>query len=112
MPANFVLASLRSSEALEGIFRSPRSILRANGYTKCGGYFLASSLAAALLGKRRVLARLGWAGEKSGLFEHPATCAFIIPMYDQEVLACLNSFEEPGSAEVIGSYCSQYVSTP
>ena len=33
---------------------------------------IASSLAAALLGIRRVLARQGWAGEKSGLFEHPA----------------------------------------
>jgi hypothetical protein len=29
-------------------------------------------LAAALLGTRRVLARQGWAGETSGLFEHPA----------------------------------------
>jgi hypothetical protein len=50
--ANFVLASLRGST-----YRSVR---------------LASSLAAALLGTRRVLARPGWAGEKSGLFEHPA----------------------------------------
>ncbi len=50
-------ASLRGSEALEGIFRSPRSILRANGHTKCGWYLLASSLAAALL---------------DSLFEHPA----------------------------------------
>jgi hypothetical protein len=33
---------------------------------------LDSSLAAALPGTRRVLARRGWAGEKSGLFEHPA----------------------------------------
>jgi len=33
---------------------------------------LASSLAAALFGRRRVSARQGWAGEKSGLFEHPA----------------------------------------
>ena len=32
---------------------------------------LASSLAAALLGRRRVLVRRGWAGEKYGLFEHP-----------------------------------------
>jgi len=32
-----------------------------------------SSLAAALLGARRVPARQGWAGEKSGLFEHPET---------------------------------------
>jgi hypothetical protein len=28
--------------------------------------------AAALLGARRVSARRGWAGEKAGLFEHPA----------------------------------------
>ena len=55
--ASVVLASLRGSEALEGIFRSPRSILWANGYTKCGRYLLASSLAAALL---------------DSLFEHPA----------------------------------------
>jgi hypothetical protein len=55
--ASGVLASLRGSEALEGIFRPPRSILRANGHTKCGWYLLASSLAAAFL---------------DGLFEHPA----------------------------------------
>jgi hypothetical protein len=30
------------------------------------------SLAAALFGTRRVSARQGWAGEKAGLFEHPA----------------------------------------
>ena len=69
--AGIVLASLRGSEVLEDMFRSPRSILRANGHTKCGWYLLASSLAAALLGTRRVQARQGWAGEKSGLFEHP-----------------------------------------
>jgi len=61
--ASIVLASLRGSTrvsrksgALEGLFRSPRSIARANGHTKCGAYLLASSLAAALL---------------DGLFEHP-----------------------------------------
>jgi hypothetical protein len=54
--ASFVLASLRGSEVLEGIFRSPRSIQRANGHTKCDWYLLASSLAAVLL---------------DGLFEHP-----------------------------------------
>ena len=32
---------------------------------------LGPSLAAALLGIRRVSARQGWAGENSGLFEHP-----------------------------------------
>jgi hypothetical protein len=41
-------------------------------HTKCGTYLLASSLAAALPVERRVSARRGWAGEKSGLFEHPA----------------------------------------
>ena len=54
--ASGVLASLRGStrgfqksETLKGLFRSPRSILGANGPTKCGPYLLASSLAAALL---------------------------------------------------------------
>ena len=56
-PASGVLASLRSST-----YRSVR---------------LASSLAAALLGKRRVSARQGWAGEKSGHFEHPAQHAVL-----------------------------------
>jgi hypothetical protein len=57
-PASFVLASLRGStlrdtprifEMLKGLIRSPRFIVRANGYTKCGPYLLASLLAAALL---------------------------------------------------------------
>ena len=69
--ASGVLASLRGStlkrvfrrpEALEGIFHSPRSTLRANGLTKCGTYLLAFSLAAALPAERRVLARRGWGG--------------------------------------------------
>jgi hypothetical protein len=42
---------------MEDVIRSPRSILRANGHTKCGWYLLASSLAAAV---------------PDGLFEHPA----------------------------------------
>ena len=49
--ASGVLASLRGST-----YRSVR---------------LASSLAAALPAERRVSARRGWAGENSGLFEHP-----------------------------------------
>ncbi len=65
MSVSFVLALLRGStlkrvfrrsEALKGIFHSPRPILRANGFTKCGPYLLASSLVAALL---------------NGHFEHP-----------------------------------------
>ena len=46
------------SEALEGLIRSPRSILGQTAHTKCGTYLLASSLAAALL---------------DGHFEHPAS---------------------------------------
>jgi hypothetical protein len=57
---------------LEGFFRSPRFIEWANGPTKCGRYLLRSSLAAALPTERRVLARRGWVGEKSGHFEEPA----------------------------------------
>ena len=38
-------------------------------HTKCGWYLLGSSLAAALPAERRVLARRGWAGEKSEFFE-------------------------------------------
>ena len=50
-------------------------------------------LAAALLGTRRVLARQGWAGEKSGLFEHPAWCSPIVPdVRTIEVLACQHDF--------------------
>jgi hypothetical protein len=59
-PASIVLTSFRGSKALEGIFRSPRSILWANSYTKCGRYLLASSLIAASL---------------NGLFEHPVSCS-------------------------------------
>ena len=62
--ASGVLASLRGVGVLEGVIRSPRSILRANGYTKCGPYLLASSLAAALL---------------DGHFEHPATMLISAP---------------------------------
>ena len=62
--ASGVLASLRGSEVLEDMFRSPRSILRANGHTKCGWYLLASLLAAALL---------------DGHFEHPATMLISAP---------------------------------
>ncbi len=59
------------------------------------GTSLASSLAAALLGTRRVLACQGWAGEKSGLFEHPAWCSpVILDMRISEVPACLQSFSE------------------
>ena len=86
--ASFVLAALRGST-----YRSVH---------------LASSLATALLGARRVpgrrgcLGRLrtggcssrqGWAGEKSGLFEHPVWhIPVVLDVCASEVLACHNSF--------------------
>jgi hypothetical protein len=71
--ASGVLALLRGStlrgtlqifEKLKGLIRSPRFIVRANGYTKCGPYLLAASLAAALL---------------DGLFEHPEVIETVAP---------------------------------
>src|SRR6476660_9220533 len=47
-------------------------------HTKCGTYLLASSLAAALPAEQRVLARRDWAGEMSGLFEHPVWHPIVI----------------------------------
>jgi hypothetical protein len=71
--ASFVLAALRGST-----YRSVR---------------LASSLAAALLGARRVSARQGWAGEKSGLVEHPVWHIPVVSnVCTSEVLACHNTF--------------------
>jgi hypothetical protein len=62
--ASGVLASFRGSEVLEDMFRSPRSILRANGHTKCGWYQAAASEEASLL---------------IGHFEHPAWDSLVIP---------------------------------
>ena len=89
--ACFVLVSLRGStrrELLGGrkhwrdlsVHQDP--FKGRTAHTKCGTYLLASSLAAALLAERRVSARRGWAGEKSGLFEHPASHSDAITMND------------------------------
>jgi len=56
-------------------------------HTKCGLHLFASSLAAALPAERRVLARRGWAGEKSGLSEQPAMAMARVCEYPD--LACL-----------------------
>ena len=56
--------TLRTFERLKGLIRSPRFIVRADGYTKCGPYLLAASLAVALL---------------DGLFEHPAVIETVAP---------------------------------
>jgi hypothetical protein len=79
--ASIVLASFRPSTYPKG---TPRA------FTRCG-----------LAAERRVLARLGWAGEKSGHFEHPAEvfycCAARLSSSQMhfltiEVLACPQSF--------------------
>jgi hypothetical protein len=49
-------------------------------HTKCGTYLLASSLAAALGGTKRVSARWGGRGKKSGLFEHPEALLTSTPL--------------------------------
>ena len=65
---------VRKSEALEGLFRSPRSMTKANGPTKCGPYLLASSPLRSLrpctrngafLGSKSVLAGSGREGERA-----------------------------------------------
>jgi len=49
----------------------------------------ASSLAAALLGTRRISAHRGWGGEKSGLFEHPAWWTSVdLDVQTDQVQAC------------------------
>ena len=82
--ASGVLASLRDStlrgtpRTLKGLIRSLRFIARANGYTKCGPYLLASSLAVAL---------------PDGLFEHPAWRTLGIPdVRTSEIQVCPQSF--------------------
>ena len=57
-------------ETLEGLIRSPRSILWADGTHEVRYVPPRSSLAAALLGTKRVSAHWGWAGEKAGFPEH------------------------------------------
>ena len=52
-----------------------------------------SSGAAALPAEQRVLALRGWAGGKSGLFEHPAWCTPVIPdVQTSEISAYPQSF--------------------
>src|SRR6266850_6470467 len=62
----------RMSESLRGFSVRQDPFQGRTAHTKCGMYLLGPSLAAALPAERRVLARRGWAGEKSELFEHPA----------------------------------------
>ena len=66
--ASVVLTSLRGSYGL-----GKRLFRQAMGGVGKNSLRFASSLAAAVLGERRVLARRGWVGETGSLFEHPAT---------------------------------------
>jgi hypothetical protein len=54
-------------------------------------YAFVSSLAAAAPVERRVSARRGWAGEKDGLFEHPAGFADTIRDIQQ---SCVSGVSE------------------
>jgi hypothetical protein len=82
------------SESLEGGFSVRQDPLHGRtAHTKCGLYLLGPSLAAALPAERRVSARRGWAGEKSGLFEHPARCfPIVLDVRTSEVLAFPHRF--------------------
>jgi hypothetical protein len=68
------------------------------------GVRLTSSLAAALLGKRRVSARQGLAGEKSGLFEHPARCVIALVI---GLLIGLVGCQAGGGRALRGITCSE-----
>jgi len=83
----------RKSESLRCFSVRQDPLQGRTAHTKCGLYLLASSLAAALLGTRRVSARQGWAGEKSGLFEHPARSSLVVlDVRAIEFPPCHNSF--------------------
>ena len=55
-------------------------------HTKYDLYLLGPSHATALLGIRRVSARQGWAGENSGIFEHPVRVVLLFQVCTIEVL--------------------------
>ncbi len=101
--ARVVLATLRGSsygkrvarmsESLSGFSVRQDPLKGRAARTKCGMYLLASSLAAVLIGTRRVLARRGWAGEKAGLFEHPAGYSLVVQdVRTSDVLAYHDNF--------------------
>jgi len=71
--ASFVLASFRPSTGTRPPHHSAARtdvVLLIRRTVRPRGYASGPSLAAALLGTERVSARQGWAGEKSGPFEH------------------------------------------
>ena len=73
MSASFVLGSSKSSTGTRPPHHSAARtsvVLLIRRTVRPRGYASGPSLAAALPAERRVLARRGWAGEMSGLFEH------------------------------------------
>jgi len=68
------------SELLEGLFRSPRFIRRANGPHEVR--YIPPRLFArrGLVWDKARLGALGWAGKKSGLFEHPEALLTSTPL--------------------------------
>ena len=92
--------SLRGRKHWRGFSVRQDQLRGRTAHTKCGTYLLASSLAAALPAERRVLARRGWAGEMSGLFEHPVwrSIAIVIAnVLKNETSAYLGSFQQTPS---------------
>src|SRR5206468_11164007 len=71
---NVRVASALAAAALDNRFEHPAATSSSQPFRPSNSRktCLGASLAEALLGPRRVSARQGWAGEKSGLFEHPA----------------------------------------
>jgi len=73
--ASVVLGSSKSSTGTRPPHHSAARtdvVLLIRRTVRSRGYASGFDLPAALPAERRVLARRGWAGEKSGLFEHPA----------------------------------------
>ena len=74
-PASFVLDSLKSSTGTRPPHHSAARtdvVLLIRRTVRPRGYASGFNSPADLFGSRRVSARPGWAGEKAGLFEHPA----------------------------------------
>jgi hypothetical protein len=88
--ASGVLASLRGSEALEVFSVRQDPFYGRTATQSVGGTSLASSLVAALPAEWRVSARRDWAGEKSGLFEHPEANLTVAYMEDSIGVLCVN----------------------
>ena len=96
--ASFVLVSVKPSTGTRPPHHSAARtdvVLLTRRTVRPGGYVSGFDSPAALPAERRVLARRGWAGEKAGLFEHPAwNFPVILDMRIREVSACLESFHE------------------